>query len=50
MQQFLKAPSGLAWAGVISAQFFEQLFCPVDKPLSFFNLLFGREPLAPFAG
>jgi hypothetical protein len=49
MQHFLKTPPGAAGAGVVSAEFFEQLFIAVDDPVAAFDAGFGWVALAAFA-
>jgi hypothetical protein len=49
MQHFLKAPPGFAGAGVIAAEFFEQLFVAVDDPQTALYARLGGIALAAFA-
>jgi hypothetical protein len=49
MQQFLKTPPGTAGAGVVAAEFLDQLFVAVDDPYSAFDARFGWIAFAAFA-
>jgi len=49
MQQFLKTPPGMAGAGVVAAELFEQLFVAVDDADAALDARFGRVAFAAFA-
>jgi hypothetical protein len=49
MQQFLKTPPGAAGAGVVAAEFLEQLFVAVDDPHSTLDARFGWIAFTAFA-
>jgi hypothetical protein len=49
-QQFLKPTGGPAGAGVVAAEFLEELFVAVDDPIAAFDACFGRITLAPLTG
>jgi hypothetical protein len=49
MQQFLKTPPGMAWAGVVAAEFLDQLFVAVDDPDAALDARFGWIALPAFA-
>jgi hypothetical protein len=49
MQQSLKFPPGAAWARIVSAEFFHELFFTVDYLVSPLHVRFRRKSLSPFA-
>jgi hypothetical protein len=49
MQQFLKTPPGAAGAGVVAAEFLDQLFVAMDDPLAALDARFGWIAFAAFA-
>jgi hypothetical protein len=50
MQQFLKSLVGAAGAGVVAAEFFEELLVAVDDADAAFHVRFGREASAALTG
>jgi hypothetical protein len=50
MQHFLKSPSGAAWAGIVPAQFLEQILPAVHDALATPDVSFGRIALPSFTG
>jgi hypothetical protein len=48
MQQFLKPTAGIARAGIIPPEFFEEFLVPVNDAVTAFYPGFGRESLSTF--
>lgn len=50
MQHFLKRPPGIAWARIVSTEFFQQIFITVYNPESLLHLRLGWEAVPAFTG
>jgi hypothetical protein len=50
MQHFLKRPPGIAWAWIVSTEFFQQFLVTVHYPESLLYLRFGWEAISTLTG
>jgi hypothetical protein len=49
MQHFLKPAAGAAWAGIVSAKFFDEFLIAVYDPETVLHVRLGRESFAALA-
>jgi hypothetical protein len=50
MQHFLKRPPGVAWARIVSTEFFQQFFITMYNPESLLHLRLGWEAVPALTG